>query len=152
MPNQYHLWRHMYWLFLFLSARSSSDSGRDNVPLLRVDHWLHLVVLLQLGFPMHHSIYHRLQGLIFEWNPVPRFTVLQKCAARQLDGLHGSDLRLHVSPQNMQCNLKTKKLTLNGTMSSEVEVLFLTFILLQPLGVACGFLICMRKVALDGKR
>ena len=42
-------------------------------------------------------------------NPVPRLAVLQRYAACQLDGLCGSDLRLHVFPQNMQCNLKTNE-------------------------------------------
>ena len=42
-------------------------------------------------------------------NPVPWLAVLQRYAARHLDGLHGSDLRLHVSPQNMQCNIKTNE-------------------------------------------
>ena len=42
-------------------------------------------------------------------NPVSRLVVLQRYAARHLGGLNGSDLRLHISPQNMQCNLKTNK-------------------------------------------
>ena len=42
-------------------------------------------------------------------NPVPRLAVLQSYAAHHLDGLRGSDLRLRVSPRNMQYNLKTNE-------------------------------------------
>jgi len=48
---------------LFWRAWSCSCSCHDNMPLLHVDHWLHLVILLQPDLPQYLSVYCRFQVL-----------------------------------------------------------------------------------------
>ena len=102
-----------------------------------VSHCWHLVVLPQPGLPMHQpglpmhqpglpmhqpglpmhqpclpmllSFYHKFQGLNFWMTIQCQLAFLQRYAARHLDGLCGLDLRLHDSPQKMQCNLKSNE-------------------------------------------
>ncbi len=64
--------------------------------------------------------------------------------------LHGSDLRLHVSPQNTQCNLKS-----NEDKSLNDIIVFVVAHLLAPLyqpDVVCGIFKCMRKHSFYGTR